>query len=126
MLNMRPQLWKDAPRFLTLALLLAAWSGCQNSDQWTSVAKRCSEVVHAYLESPSPVEIVGTPVQDSEGEVSISYRTFDRVNAPVQGSASCNFAVGDDQLTLVEASVGGVALGGPELEAVRKRLGTGS
>ena len=116
------RLWRDAPRFLALTLLVAALSGCENPNRWGPVAARCAEVVHAYLESPATVEIVGKPVQRSEGEVEISYRTIDRVNIPVEGSASCNFAVGDGQLTLMEASVGGVDLRGPDLKAIREKL----
>lgn len=117
---------KFAPCLLAAGFLAVALSGCQNPDQWTSVAGRCADVVHAYLESPAPVEIVGQPVQYSEGEVKISYRTSDRVNIPVEGTASCSFAIGDGTMTLMEASVGGVDLPGPALQAVRKKLDASS
>lgn len=110
------------PGLLATGFLVAVLPGCENPDQWTSVAGRCADVVHAYLEAPAPVEIVGQPVQYSEGEVKISYRTSNRVNIPVEGTASCNFAIGDGKMTLMEASVGGVDLPGPALQAVQKKL----
>jgi len=122
MFDTHRRFWNDTPRILFLVLLGVAWSGCENPDQWESVAARCADVVHAYLESPAPVEIIGKPVQQSEGEVEISYRTSNRVNIPVEGSASCNFAIGDGRMTLMEASVGGVELAGPVLEAVQRKL----
>ena len=126
MLDTHRRSWNDAPRILIPLLLAFVWSGCENPDQWESVAKRCADVVHAYLESPSPVEIVGKPVQYSEGSVKISYRTSDGENVPVEGSASCNFAIGDGQMTLMEASVGGVELTGQALETVQQQLGARS
>lgn len=122
MLSVYRRLGGEVPRFLALALLVAAPSGCEDPDRWGPAAARCAQVVHAYLESPAPVEIVGTPVQRSEGDVDVSFRTIDRVNIPVEGTASCNFAVGDGRLTLMEASVNGVALRGPDLKAIREKL----
>jgi hypothetical protein len=123
MSNTPRRIWKDALRLIAFLLLVAAWSGCENPDRFGPVAARCAEVVHAYLESPSSVEIIGTPIQYSEGEVKISYRTSDRMNIPVEGSASCNFEVGGyGRLTLMEASVDGADIAGPALDAIRKQL----
>lgn len=123
MIDTHRRFWNDVPRILAPLLFALVWSGCENPDQWESVAKRCADVVHVYLESPSPVEVVGKPVQYSEGGVKISYRTSNGENIPVEGSASCNFSIGDGTMTLMEASVGGAELTGQELETVQRELG---
>jgi hypothetical protein len=98
--------------------------GCENPDRGGGVAARCAEVAHAYLGAPTAVEIVGEPIQHSEGEVEISYRTFDRENIPVEGKATCNFAVAVGSLQLISASVDGTELSGSETAAIRKSLGS--
>jgi hypothetical protein len=106
--------------------LLAALLACENSDRFGPVAARCADIVRAYLAASAPVEIVGTPDQQSEGEVEISYRTTNAMNIPSEGRASCTFAVGDaGELQLVAASVDGVELSESEVAKIARSLGAG-
>jgi hypothetical protein len=106
------------------AALVAALLACENPDRFGPVAAGCADVVRAYLEASAPVEIVGTPDQQSEGEVQISYRTTNAMNIPSEGSASCTFSVGlAGELQLVAASVNGVELSETEVATIGESLG---
>lgn len=113
--------WSVATAGALLALLLA----CENPDRFGPVAAGCADVVRAYRgEAAAPVEIVDTPDQQSEGEVEISYRTTNPMNIPVEGRASCTFAVGSaGALQLIAASVDGVELSEAEVAAIGASLG---
>lgn len=83
----------------------------------------CAEVVRIYRNLQGAVEIVGQPVETSEGSVEIEYQGMDGMNLPATGSARCTFSVGQGgDPTLLEAVVDGEPLPGPDLEAIRAKL----
>lgn len=103
-----------------LACLLA---GCSSGEVHGATASACAEVVRLHLGLPDPVDIQGRPLETSESEVQIAYRSLEGGNLPVEGSASCAFAVGGGgALQLLSASVDGEPLESSEIEAIRRDL----
>lgn len=110
---------------MTARVLLAAvfvLAGCAEPAA-EGPAGQCAEVVRIYRDLPNGVEIVGRPVETSEGSVEIEYEGTDAMNLPLKGSARCTFAVGEGGApTLLEAVVEGTSLTGPEVDAIRGEL----
>jgi len=95
-------------RAASVACLAVGLSSC-GSPAAVDPAERCAEFVKSYRGLAGGVEIVGPPVESSEGAVAIRWRGSDAVNLPAEGSAECTFAVGDGgELALIAASVDGV------------------
>jgi hypothetical protein len=108
---------------LALSFLVASLAACVEASE-EGPAGRCAEVVRIFKGLQEPVEVVGQPVETSEGSVEIRYEGQDGMNLPARGSASCTFAVGEaGELTLLEASVDGTPLGPGDIESIRTELG---
>jgi hypothetical protein len=72
------------------------------------------------------VEVMGSPVETSEGSVEIEYEGTEDGVLPVKGTAACTFAVGaGGARSLVEAIVDGTPLGEEEIASIRRELGEG-
>jgi hypothetical protein len=108
-----------------LAIPVTALTGCGSSP--STLASRCAEVAGLYRDLQGGVEVVGSPVESSEGNVTIEYEGSDAMNVPVKGSATCEFVVGDpDTLTLLTATVDRTLLGPEDIERIRKVRGSGT
>lgn len=112
--------WRLRARAGWIAVLVA---GCSGGEVHGATATACADVVRIHLGLPDPVDIQGRPVETSESEVRIAYRSIGGGNLPVEGSASCAFAVGGGgALELLSASVDGEPLEASEIEAIRGDL----
>jgi len=112
---------------LTAALVLpfTGLTGCGASP--STPASRCAEVAGLFGDLQGGVGVVGSPMETSEGNVTIEYEGTNAENLPVKGSATCEFIVGDpDTLTLLTATVDGTTLGPEDIARIRKVLGSGT
>ncbi len=110
-----------APAILLHCLVTELGCGVAPAD---GPAGACAEVVRIHGDLQGRVEVVGAPVELSEGSVRIGYRGMGAMNLPVEGSATCTFSVGDaGSLELLEASVDDSPLDAPEIDAIRAELG---
>lgn len=108
---------------LPVAVALACAGGCGEAAPASGPAAECAEVVRIYKDLNGPVGVVGASRETSEGRVRIEYEGMDAINAPVKGSAACSFDVGGGgALQLLSASVDGIPLDGPSIEALRGDL----
>lgn len=108
---------------LPAGLVLVCAGGCSEAEPAGGPVAECAEVVRIYKDLNGPVGVVGTPRQSAEGSVEIEYEGMDAINAPAKGTARCHFAVGGaGALQLVSASVDGIPLEGPSIEALRGEL----
>jgi hypothetical protein len=90
-------------------------------------AARCAEVVRIHKGLGRAVEVMGSPVETSEGNVEIEYEGTEDGVLPAKGTAACTFAVGaGGARSLVEAIVDGTPLGEQEIASIRRELGEGS
>jgi hypothetical protein len=104
---------------------VVALSSC-GGDSGQVPAARCAEVVRIHKGLEHGVEVVGRPVETSEGSVEIEYEGTGEGVLPAKGTAACTFAAGaGGALALVEATVDRMPLGEEETASIRRELGEG-
>jgi len=89
-----------------------------------AAAEQCGEVARVYRGLQGGVALVGRPVESSAGRVAIRYEGTDDMNVPVEGTATCEFAVNDaGALALIGANVDGSELDPDAIASLRKEIG---